>query len=73
MLEAKRCYLRTIETIILEMDDVADCIVYAKSNQIMGQSVNADVVMNLDISNREARIAYQEYCSENLNTRFRLQ
>ena len=54
------------ETIILEMDDVADCIVYAKSNQIMGQSVNADVVMNLDISNREARKLIKEYCSEKL-------
>ncbi len=55
-----------VETIILEMDDVADCIVYAKSNQIMGQSVNADVVMNLDISNREARKLIKEYCSEKL-------
>jgi hypothetical protein len=32
----------------------------------MGQSVNADVVMNLDISNREARKLIKEYCSEKL-------
>ena len=55
-----------VETVLLEMEYVDDCIVYGKPNPIMGQSVNADVVMNIELSNREARKLVKNFCIEKL-------
>ena len=57
-----------VETVLLEIECVDDCIVYGKSNPIMGQSVNADVVMNIQLSNREARKLVKNYCIEKLES-----
>lgn len=57
-----------VETILLEMDIIDDCIVYALANPIMGQSVNADVVMNVDLTNREARKLIRNFCSKKLES-----
>ena len=57
-----------VETILLEMDVIDDCIVYALANPIMGQSVNADVVMNVDLTNREARKLIRNFCSKKLES-----
>tara|TARA_B100000575_G_C23047876_1_gene603189 strand:- start:710 stop:1228 length:519 start_codon:yes stop_codon:yes gene_type:complete len=55
-----------VESILLEMEQIDDCIVYAKQNPIMGQSVNADIVTTNEISNRDARRLIQKYCMNKL-------
>ena len=51
-----------IEALLLKMEEVDDCMVYGLANPIMGQSVNAEIVFNKDLSNREARKLVNSFC-----------
>lgn len=57
-----------VETLLLEMDEIDDCIVYGLANPIMGQSVNADIVTNIKITNREARKLINNYCKKRIES-----
>ena len=45
-----------VESIILEMEEISDCMVYAEQNAITGQTVVCDVVLNKNIENIKKRV-----------------
>ena len=57
-----------IETLLLEMDEVDDCMVYGIPNPIMGQSVNAEIVTNKKLSNRETRKLIYNFCKNRIES-----
>tara|TARA_B100000767_G_scaffold225108_1_gene214380 strand:+ start:8750 stop:10108 length:1359 start_codon:yes stop_codon:yes gene_type:complete len=57
-----------IESLLLEMPEIEDCTVYGEPNPIMGQSVKVKVVMNIDVSNREARKIINSYCKNKIES-----
>lgn len=57
-----------IETLLLKMEEIDDCLVYGSSNSIMGQSVNAEIVTNKNITNREARKIIKIFCKDKIES-----
>ena len=55
-----------IESIILEMEEISDCMVYAEQNAITGQTVVCDVVLNKKIENIKKRV--RVFCKDRLDT-----
>ncbi|MDX4035819.1 ANL family adenylate-forming protein [Aliarcobacter skirrowii] len=55
-----------IESIILEMEDISDCMVYGEQNAITGQTVVCDVVLNKNIENIKKRV--RVFCKDRLDT-----
>ena len=55
-----------IESIILEMEEISDCMVYAEQNAITGQTVVCDVVLNQDVENIKKRVRI--FCKDRLDT-----
>ena len=55
-----------IESIILEMEEISDCMVYAEQNAITGQTVVCDVVLNNNIENIKKRV--RVFCKDRLDT-----
>jgi len=55
-----------IETVLLELSLVNDCMVYGASNAITGQMVCADVVLKSGDSESEARSEIRRYCLQKL-------
>ena len=55
-----------IESIILEMEEISDCMVYAEKNAITGQTVVCDVVLNKNIENIKKRV--RVFCKDRLDT-----
>lgn len=56
-----------IESIILEMDEIEDVIVYAKADSIMGQTIVCDVVLARAMEPREVKKIIRQYCKERLS------
>ncbi|PRM91984.1 o-succinylbenzoate--CoA ligase [Arcobacter cryaerophilus gv. occultus] len=54
-----------IESIILEMEEISDCIVYGEKNAITGQTVVCDVVLNKNIENIKKRV--RVFCKDRLD------
>ena len=54
-----------IESIILEMEEISDCMVYAEQNAITGQTVVCDVVLNKKIENIKKRV--RVFCKDRLD------
>ena len=54
-----------IESIILEMEEISDCMVYAEQNAITGQTVVCDVVLNKNIENIKKRV--RVFCKDRLD------
>ena len=54
-----------IESIILEMEEISDCMVYAEQNAITGQTVVCDVVLNNKIENIKKRV--RVFCKDRLD------
>ena len=54
-----------IESIILEMEEIGDCMVYAEQNAITGQTVVCDVVLNNKIENIKKRV--RVFCKDRLD------
>lgn len=54
-----------IESIILEMEEISDCIVYGEKNAITGQTVVCDVVLNKKIENIKKRV--RVFCKDRLD------
>ena len=55
-----------VESIILEMEEISDCMVYAEQNAITGQTVVCDVVLNKNIENIKKRV--RVFCKDRLDT-----
>ena len=55
-----------IESIILEMEEIGDCMVYAEQNAITGQTVFCDVVLNQEVENIKKRV--RVFCKDRLDT-----
>lgn len=55
-----------IESIILEMEEISDCMVYAEQNAITGQTVVCDVVLNQEVENIKKRV--RVFCKDRLDT-----
>lgn len=54
-----------IESMILEMEEISDCMVYAEQNAITGQTVVCDVVLNKNIENIKKRV--RVFCKDRLD------
>jgi acyl-CoA synthetase (AMP-forming)/AMP-acid ligase II len=57
-----------VESILLEMNEFSDVMVYGEENQITGQSVAVEVVPKQDIGKREAKKAIRKFCKDKLDT-----
>lgn len=55
-----------VESLILNLDCVDDCMVYAKQNAITGQTVVCDVVLNKEVDNIKKTIRL--FCKDKLDT-----
>ena len=55
-----------VESVLLEMDEFSDVMVYAEENQITGQSVAVEVVPKQEIDKREAKKAIRKFCKGKL-------
>ena len=53
-----------VESIILEMEEISDCMVYGEKNAITGQTVVCDVVLNKNIENIKKRV--RVFCKDRL-------
>ena len=56
-----------VESVLLEMDEFSDVMVYGEQNQITGESVAVDVVLMREIDKREAKKAIRRFCRERLD------
>lgn len=54
-----------VESIILEMEEISDCMVYGEQNAITGQTVVCDVVLNNKIENIKKRV--RVFCKDRLD------
>jgi len=57
-----------IESVILELDIVYDCMVYSEKNAITGQMVAVQLVLHSGISEKVAKKIIRNYCREKLDT-----
>ncbi len=57
-----------VESILLEMDEFNDVMVYGEENQITGESVAVEVVLRQDIDKREAKKAIRKFCRDKLDS-----
>ncbi|HEA8088905.1 TPA: long-chain fatty acid--CoA ligase [Campylobacter coli] len=57
-----------VENVILELDFIQDCLVYAKTNAITGQSVCIKIVLkpNINFTNLELKRQLRAYCKDKL-------
>ena len=56
-----------VESTLLELDIVADCMVYAEENVIIGQIVVADIVLSDSISPKDAKAMIKTFCQNRLD------
>ncbi len=56
-----------VESVILSMEEIDDVMVYGESNIITGQTVVCDVVLNIEIVNREAKKLIRKFCKDSLD------
>lgn len=56
-----------VESVLLEMDEFSDVLVYAEANQITGQSVAVDVVSAIEIDKREVKKRIRKFCKDKLD------
>ncbi|CAD7289031.1 ANL family adenylate-forming protein [Campylobacter suis] len=55
-----------VESVILSMDEVDDCLVYGEKNAITGQSVSCDVVLKQGIDSQNIKIKVRKFCKDKL-------
>ncbi len=54
-----------VESVILSIEEISDCMVYAEQNAITGQTVVCDVVLNKKIENIKKRV--RVFCKDRLD------
>ena len=57
-----------VESVLLEMDEFSDVMVFGEENQITGQSVAVEVVPKSEIDKREAKKAIRRFCKDKLDS-----
>ena len=55
-----------VESMILSIEEISDCMVYAEQNAITGQTVVCDVVLNKEVENIKKRV--RVFCKDRLDT-----
>lgn len=55
-----------VESILLNIENVIDCMVYSEKNAITGQSVVCDIVYKNEISSKELKKIVRAYCKNKL-------
>jgi len=56
-----------VESVILELEEVEDCMVYGVKNVITGQIVGAQVVLKSGFKAKDAKILIRKYCRKRLD------
>lgn len=56
-----------VESVLLGMDEIEDCLVYGEQNAITGQSVSCDVVLKHGIDNSGFKILVRKFCKDKLD------
>lgn len=56
-----------VESVILEMDNVIDCMAYSEPSNITGQTVVIDVVFKEALTSREAKKLVRQFCKDKLD------
>ena len=56
-----------VESVVLDMDEVIDCMAYGESNNITGQTVVIDVVFKKELTSREAKKLVRKFCKDKLD------
>jgi acyl-CoA synthetase (AMP-forming)/AMP-acid ligase II len=56
-----------VESVLFQMPDIKDCIVYGEQNPITGQMVVAKILFNRDIKLSEAKKIVVSFCSGKLD------
>lgn len=57
-----------VESTLLEMPEIADCLVYGESNAITGQIVAAEIVLEANKDPKTMKRAIKNYCRTKLST-----
>jgi len=57
-----------VESVLFEMDEFSDVMVYGEKNQITGENVAVEVVLKQDIDKREAKKAIRKFCRDKLDS-----
>ena len=56
-----------VESIILEISEIEDCVVYGETNIITGQTVVCDVVLKEELSQNEIKKIVRKFCKDKLD------
>lgn len=56
-----------VEAVLLELDEIADCLVYPANNTITGQSVVADVQLVNELTRKDATRLIRKHCKSKLD------
>lgn len=56
-----------VESVLLGMDEIEDCLVYGEQNAITGQSVSCDVVLKSGIEADGLKILVRKFCKDKLD------
>jgi acyl-CoA synthetase (AMP-forming)/AMP-acid ligase II len=56
-----------VESVLLEMAEVVDCVVYGVKNAITGQAVVADIVFRADVEKMDAKKMVRKFCKGRLD------
>ena len=62
----KKALPSEIESVIMELENIADCVVYGEKNAITGQSVSCDVVLKSDMAKDELKKLIRSTCARKL-------
>lgn len=57
-----------VESVLLDIDDVEDCIVYAATSAITGQTVVANVTPRLNVDLKELKKRIRKHCRDRLDS-----
>ena len=56
-----------VESVLLGMDEIEDCLVYGEQNAITGQSISCDVVLKSGIEADGLKILVRKFCKDKLD------
>jgi acyl-coenzyme A synthetase/AMP-(fatty) acid ligase len=56
-----------VESIVLEIPEIEDCMVYGESNMITGQTVVCDVVLKNELTQNEIKKIVRKFCKDKLD------
>ena len=57
-----------VESVLLGMDEIEDCLVYGEQNAITGQSVSCDVVLKSGVEADGFKILVRKFCKDKLDS-----